>query len=104
MDKKYTKEQIETIVMQSIYTRPYVDIMGSKIYSLETQGEELVAKNLKDCASPTTLMELEEVINNPDVKCIFIDKFAAITSKGLVSVLQRASLSKEVYCAFNIQI
>ena len=41
-EKLYNKDQIETIVLQTIMARPYKDFGGSRIYSVNAEGEEAV--------------------------------------------------------------
>lgn len=103
MTKYLDKEQLEVVVMQMIWARPYSEINGNKIYSITALGEQEVVKNLSGTKEVFTLAEFENAVNSPDVKQIFIDKSAAITSKGIKSVLDRTVLSKGVYCAFNFK-
>lgn len=101
MTKYLNKEQIEVVVLQMIWARPCSEVSGSKIYSDLALGEQVVVKNLEGTRDVATLLEFEEAINSPDVKQVFIDKTAAITSRGIRNVLKRSSLSKDVYCGFT---
>jgi hypothetical protein len=103
MTKGFNKDQIETIILKTIMARDYTIIGGNKVYNLNKEGEEIVVQNLKGNKEVGTLSELEEAMNNPNVKNVYIPKFAAITSKGLTTVLNRTSISKDIYCAFEVQ-
>lgn len=102
-EKRYDKDQIETIVLQTIMARPYKDFGGNRVYKIEAVGEEAVIKNMKGTKEITSLYELEEAVNSPEVSDIFIGKLASVTSKGLKNVLERSSLTKNVYCAFDVK-
>ena len=103
MTKYLDKDQVEVIVMQMIWARPCSEVYGNKIYSVEAVGEQEVVKNLSGTKEVFTLAELEDAVNSPDVLQVFIDKTAAVTSKGIKSVLARTSLNKGVYCGFNFK-
>ncbi|MCM1324585.1 MAG: hypothetical protein NC218_10725 [Acetobacter sp.] len=103
MVKCLNKNEIETIILQTVLARPYAEFDGCRVYPLNASGEEQVIKNLAGTKEVTTLMELEEAINTPDVAQVYISKYAAITAKGLKSVLSRTSLTKEIFCAFEIK-
>ena len=103
MKKLFKKDDIEKVVLQAVMSYPYKEINGYKIYSIKKDGEEVVITNIKGNKTVETLTELEEAINDPKVKHVFIPKFATITSKGLGNVLKRTSLTKEIFCAFDVE-
>ncbi len=103
MENRLTRDEIETIVLQAILSRPYKEIEGYRIYSLKATGEEEVIKHLKGTKTVETLTELEEEINSPATAQIYIDKYASITTKGMMNVLSRTSLVKEIFCAFELK-
>ena len=102
-EKLYNKDQIETIVLQTIMARPYKGFGGSRIYSVNAEGEEAVIKGLAGTKEITSLFELEQAVNEPNVSNIFIAKNASVTSKGLKSVVERSSLTKDIFCAFDVK-
>lgn len=102
-EKKYNKDQIETIVLQTIMARPYKDFGGNRVYPVKAAGEEAVIKGLNGTKEITSLFELEQAVNEPDVSNIYIAKNASVTSKGLKSVLERSSLTKDIFCAFDVK-
>lgn len=83
MEKRYDKGQIETVVLQAVLARPYKEFGGCRIYPLHAEGEEAVVKNLAGSREVTTLAELEDAVNAPEVANVFIGRFAAVTSKGM---------------------
>ena len=103
MEKRYDKGQIETVVLQAVLARPYKEFGGCRIYPLHAEGEEAVVKNLAGSREVTTLAELEDAVNAPEVANVFIGRFAAVTSKGMKNVLSRTSLAKDILCAFEIR-
>lgn len=103
MTKYLNKNQVEVIVMQMIWARPYSEVNGNKIYVVKASGEQDVVKNLDGTKEVLTLSDLEDAINSPDVKQVFISEYAAVTSKGMRNVLSRTSLMKSVYCAFDFK-
>ena len=102
-DKRYNKDQIETIVLQTIMARPYKDFGGNRVYPVNAIGEEAVIKSLSGTKEITSLYELEQAVNEPEISNIFIAKNASVTSKGLKSVLERSSLTKDIFCAFEVK-
>lgn len=103
MEKHFNKDELETIVLQTIYTRPHQEINSCRIYWVQKEGEELVVKNLKGNKEVSDLQELEDAINNSAIDNIFIPKYASITSKGIKKVLERTSLAKDIYTAFEVK-
>lgn len=103
MEKRYDKGQIETIVVQTVLARPYKEIEGCRIYPVKAKGETEVIKKLSGTKEVKSLLELEDAVNAPEVKNIFIDTYAAVTSKGLKSVLSRTSLIKDIFCTFDVE-
>ena len=102
-DKRYNKDQIETIVLQTIMARPYKDFGGNRVYPINAIGEEAVIKGLEGTKEITSLYELEQAVNEPEVNNIYIAQNASVTSKGLKSVLERSSLTKDIFCAFEVK-
>ncbi len=102
-EKRYNKDQIETIVLQTIMARPYKDFGGNRVYPINAIGEEAVIKGLEGTKEITSLYELEQAVNEPEVNNIYIAKNASVTSKGLKSVLERSSLTKDIFCAFEVK-
>ncbi len=100
----FSKSEIESITLQAIFLRSYQELNGSRIYPLEKASEEVIIKNMEGCQEVKDLTSLSEALANPDVSKIYIPKFASITSKGLKGVLERASLGKNIYCAFKVVI
>ena len=98
MEKRYDKGQIETVVLQAVLARPYKEFGGCRIYPLHAEGEDLAGSR-----EVTTLAELEDAVNAPEVANVFIGRFAAVTSKGMKNVLSRTSLAKDIFCAFEIR-
>ncbi len=98
------KNEIESIILQTVMARPYQEVEGCRVYPLEAAGEEEVIKKLKGTREVETLTELETAINAPDVAQVYIGKYASITSKGLKNVLSRTSLTKEIFCAFSVKL
>ena len=78
MEKRYDKGQIETVVLQAVLARPYKEFGGCRIYPLHAEGEEAVVKNLAGSREVTTLAELEDAVNAPEVANVFIGRFAAV--------------------------
>lgn len=103
MEKRYDKGQIETVVLQAVLARPYKEFGGCRIYPLHAEGEETVVKNLAGSREVTTLAELEDAVNAPEVANVFIGRSAAVTSKGMKNVLSRTSLAKDIFCAFEVR-
>lgn len=104
MTKNFTKDEIETIILQAVLSKPAQELNGCKIYPLEKEGEELVIKNMQGTQEVTNLTDLETAIGNKEVARIYIPKFSSITSKGMKNVLSRVTLAKNIYCAFKIDI
>lgn len=104
MTRNFTKDEVETVILQAILSRPPLEVGRCKVHILEQEGEELVVKNMEKTQEVTNLTDLEEALNDENVSRIYIPKFASVTSKGLKNVLNRASLSKNIYCAFNVNI
>jgi hypothetical protein len=102
-DKKFNKAELQSLVLEEIMSRPYQDYSGNKIHYVAEEYEALFVKNLKGNREVTNLTELEDAVNSPDVKTIFIGRQAAITSKGLAAVLARTSLTKQIFCAFEVK-
>jgi hypothetical protein len=102
-DKKFNKAELQTLVLDEIMARPYVEYSGNKIHYVAEEYEALFVKNLKGNREVTNLTELEEAVNSPDVKTIFIGRQAAITAKTLEKVLTRTSLIKQIFCAFEVK-
>ena len=102
-EQRYNKDQIETIVLQTIMARPYKDFGGNRVYPVNAVGEEAVIKGLKGTKEITSLFELEQAMSEPEVSNIYIAKDASVTSKGLKNVLERSSLTKDVFCAFKVK-
>ena len=103
MKKTFSKDEVETIVLQTILARPYKEINSYRIYPINNEAEERVIKGLSGSQEASDLLELESAINEPEVAQVYIPKFAAITSKGLKAVLKRTSLKKTIDCAFDVQ-
>ena len=103
MKKTFTKDEVETVVLQTILARPYKEINGYRIYPVNKEGEERVIKGLLGSKEVADLIELEEAINEPEVAQVYIPKYASITSKGLQAVLNRTSLKKNIYCTFDVK-
>ena len=103
MKKLFNENDIEKVIIQAVKSRPCKDINGYKIYSVQKEGEETIITKIKGNKTVETLMELEDAINDPMVKHVFIPKFSAITSKALATVLKRTSLTKDIYCAFEVK-
>ncbi len=103
MNIKLNKNELETVVLKTIHTKSSINVRGCNIYNLTKEGEIIVVKNLDKNQEVLTLRELESAVNNPDVTSVYIPKIAAITSKSLIDVLNRASLSKNIYCAFEVK-
>ena len=82
---------------------PFHNEKSCRIYPLHAEGEEAVVKNLAGSREVTTLAELEDAVNAPEVANVFIGRFAAVTSKGMKNVLSRTSLAKDIFCAFEIR-
>ncbi len=101
MPKLYSKDEIEAVVLQAIMARPYKEFDGCRVYFVATPGEAAVVKKLAGTREISSLTELEEAVNAPEVKNVFIDTHASVTSKGLKNVLSRTSLAKEIFCAFE---
>ena len=97
------KDEIESIILQTILARPYKEFEGCRVYPLQAAGEEEVIKKLKDTKEVETLAELEDAVNAPDVAQVYIGKYASVTSKGMKNVLSRTSLSKKIFCAFAVK-
>ncbi|MBQ2885743.1 MAG: hypothetical protein IJE43_18620 [Alphaproteobacteria bacterium] len=102
-DKKFNKDEMQTLVLEQIMSRPYHDFSGNKIHYVAEEYEAIFVKNLKGNKEVHNLSELEEAVNSPEVKTIFIGRSAAITSRGLENVLSRTSLIKQIFCAFKIK-
>ena len=102
-DKKFNRDKLETLVLEQIMSRPYHDFSGNKIHYVAEEYEAIFVKNLKGNKEVHNLSELEDAVNSPDVKTIFIGRSAAITPKGLENVLSRTSLIKQIFCAFEIK-
>ena len=102
MSETFNKDDIESITLQSIFLRPYQEMNGIRVYPLEKESEEVVIKNMEGCQEVNDLTSLSEALADPDVKKVYIPKFASITSKGMKGVLARASLTKNIYCAFKV--
>lgn len=103
MTNLFKKSDIEKVVLQAVMSYPCKEINGYKIYPIKKEGEEVVISKMKGNKTVETLTELEEAINDPKVTQVFIPKFAIITSQGLNAVLKRTSLTKEIFCAFEIE-
>lgn len=103
MEKKLSKQELETITLQMILTAPYKECAGCRIYPITKTGEELVIRHLAGTKEVETLTELEDAVNSPSVKQVYIGKYAAITSKSLKNVLSRTSLTKNIFCAFDFK-
>ena len=104
MTQNLNKDDIETIILQSVLAKPYQEIKGCRIYPLEKEGEELVIKNMKNTKEVTDLIELEDALQEPKVSRIYIPNLASITSTGLKNVLERVSVSKNIFCAFDVNL
>ena len=102
-NKKFDKDKLQTLVLEEIISRPYKEFSGNKVHYLAEEYEAIFVKNLKGNREVTNLTELEEAVNSPDVKTIFIGRKAAITSKSLETVLARTSLIKQIFCAFEVK-
>ena len=103
MEKRFTRDEIETIMLQTVMARPYSIIHEYKVYHVANKVEEEVIKNIKGYKEATSLTELEDAVNDKDVKGVFIPEYASITSQGIKSILNRTSLLKNIYCAFELQ-
>lgn len=103
MENLINKDEIESIVLQSVLAGAYKEFGGCRIYLINKTGEEVVIKNLCGTREVETLSELENAVNTPEVSQIYIGKYASITAKGLKNVLSRASLTKNIFCAFEIK-
>lgn len=75
MEKRYDKGQIETVVLQAVLARPYKEFGGCRIYPIHAEGEEAVVKNLAGSREVTTLAELEDAVNAPEVANVFYRPF-----------------------------
>ncbi len=102
-EKRYNKDQIETIILQTIMARPYKEFGGNKIYWVKAIGEEAVIKGLEGTKEITSLYELEQAVNEPEIRNIYIGKDASVTSKGMKNVLERSSLTKDIFCSFEVK-
>lgn len=103
MEKFMNKNEIESVILQTVLARPYQEFEGCRIYPLLAKGEEEVIRNLKGTREVETLAGLEAAVNAPEVAQIYIGKYASITSKGMKNVLSRTSLTKEIFCAFTVK-
>jgi hypothetical protein len=103
MEKRFNRDEIETIMLQTVMARPHSIVHEYKIYHVANKVEEEVIKNIKGYKEATSLKELEDAVNDKDVKGVFIPEYASITSQGIKSVLNRTSLLKNIYCAFELQ-
>lgn len=103
MEKLINKNEIESIMLQTIMARPYQELEGYRVYALKAKGEEEVIKNMRGTKEVETLTELENAVNSPEVAQVYIGRYASVTSKGMKSVLSRTSLTKEIFCAFDIK-
>jgi ABC-type Zn uptake system ZnuABC Zn-binding protein ZnuA len=102
-EKKFNKTELESLVLQEIMSRPYMDFGGNKVHYIATEYEALFIKNMEGNFEVTNLMELEDAVNSPDVKTVFIGRDASITSKLLGKVLERTNLQKQIFCAFKVK-
>ena len=102
-EKKFNKTELESLVLQEIMSRPYMDFGGNKVHYIATEYEALFIKNMEGNFEVTNLMELEDAVNSPDVKTVFIGRDASITSKLLRKVLERTNLQKQIFCAFKVK-
>ena len=101
MTNKFNKEQMQTLVLGEIMERPYKEFNGSKVHYVAEEYEALFVKNLQGNREVKNLTELEEAMNTPEVKTIYIGKNASITPKGIENVLERASLIKQIFSAID---
>ena len=93
---------LEKIFLMSVWRRPHTFIMGSKVFYTPSKAEKIVLQNISEVVTVNNLEELEKEMNAPESNLIFIDKSAAITSLGLKKILERASLSKTIFCSFKL--
>ena len=84
MEKRYDKGQIETVVLQAVLARPYKEFGGCRIYPLHAEGGEAVVKNLAGSREVTTLAELEDAVNAPEVANVFSCRYVQRDEKRLV--------------------
>lgn len=103
MTTLFNKNQIETLVLQTILRRSAVDCGGCSVYQVKGDAEILALKELSGCQSVANLAELEDAVNAPAVTSVFVDANAAVTFRSLKSVLQRCVLNKTVFVAFDLK-
>lgn len=103
MTKKIDVEKMETMVLKEISSRPTRDMYGNKIYCVKEEYEEVFVKNLNGCKEVKNLRELEDAVNSPKAKYIFIGASASVTVKGMETVLSRTALTKQIFCSFDIK-
>lgn len=96
------REMLEKIFLLSVWYRPHTFVMGSKIFYTPSKAEKLVLQNCSDVITVHNMQELEKEMNTPTTNLIFIDQSAAITSQGLKKILERSSLNKTIFCAFEL--
>ena len=101
MTNKFNKDQLQTLVLGEIMDRPYQEFNGCKVHHVAEEYEALFVKNLQGNREVKTLNELEDAMNTPDVKTIYIGKNASITSKALENVLEHSSLVKQIFSAIE---
>ena len=78
MEKRFNKDEIETIILQTVMARPYSVVHEYKVYHVANKPEEEVIKNINGYKEATSLLELEEAVNDSNVKGVFIPEYASI--------------------------
>lgn len=99
-----SKNELEKLARWDVLDQGYQEAGLSRIYQVDNLWVETALSKIDGVKIVQTLGELEQAMGDADCEEVFIPANAAVTSKGLKQILERAPLGKIIYTAFEISV
>lgn len=96
-----SKKELEKLARWDVLDQGYQEAGLSRVYQVGNLWVTEALSQISGLKTVQTLGELEQAMRDADCEEIFIPENAAVTSQGLKQVLERASLGKIIYTAFE---